>query len=139
MGLGDVGELAGALRHVQASDVLAVDLDRAGITRGEAEDAAEQRGLSHAVGAEDNGERGIGHLKVDVVEHLVRSVGERETSDLNAHTRFPLVMSHIKKGAPTKAVRMPMGISAVVAMRAMSSTTSRNVPPSSMLAGSSRR
>ena len=137
--LGDVGELAGALRYAQVRDVLAVDLDRAVVARGKPEDAAEQRGLSHAVGAEDDGERGVGHLEADVVEDLVRAVGERETPDFDAHTRFPLVMSHIKKGAPTKAVRMPMGISAVVAMRAMSSTMSKNVPPSSMLAGSRRR
>ena len=48
-------------------------------------------------------------------------------------------MRYRKNGAPTKAVRMPMGISEVVARRATSSTMSRKLAPMSMLAGRSLR
>ena len=44
-------------------------------------------------------------------------------------------MRYRKNGAPMKAVRMPIGISAVVAVRETLSTMMRNVAPKSMEAG----
>lgn len=44
-------------------------------------------------------------------------------------------MRYRKNGAPMKAVRIPIGISAVVAVRETLSTMMRNVAPKSMEAG----
>ena len=52
---------------------------------------------------------------------------------------FLLDMITRKNGAPMKAVKMPMGISAVVARRDTSSTSKRKHAPMSMLAGMSFR
>ena len=48
-------------------------------------------------------------------------------------------MRYRKNGAPMKAVRMPMGISAVVANHDTPSTSRRTEAPMSMLAGMSVR
>ena len=139
MRLGNVGDLAGALAHRKRAQILSVHQNRAAVVRGKPQDAAEQGGLAHAVGPEHVHEAPIGNGKREVVQNLAASVGEAQVRYVDAHSFFFRVMRYRKNGAPTKAVRMPMGISAVVARRATSSTMSRKLAPMSMDAGMRRR
>ena len=137
--LGNVGDLAGALAHRKRTQILPVHQNRAAIVRGKPQDAAEQGGFAHAVGPEHVHEAPIGNGERKVVQNLAASVGEAQVRYVDAHSFFFRVMRYRKNGAPTKAVRMPMGISAVVARRATSSTMSRKLAPMSMDAGMRRR
>ena len=137
--LGNVGDLASALPHRKRAQILPVHQNRAAIVRGKPQDTAEQGGLANAVGPEHVHEAPVGNGKRKVVQDLAASVGEAQVGHIDAHSFFFRVMRYRKNGAPTKAVRMPMGISAVVAKRATSSTMSRKLAPMSMDAGMRRR
>ena len=139
VGLGNVGDLTGTLANRKCAQILPVHQNRAVIVRGKPQDAAEQGGLAHAVGPEHVHETPIGNREREVVQNLAGSVGEAQVGHIDAHSFFFRVMRYRKNGAPTKAVRMPMGISAVVARRATSSTMSKNPAPMSMDAGMRRR
>ena len=80
-------------------------------------------------------------LKWQIGQRVADLLATREeVLDIDAHSPcFLLVMRYRKNGAPTNAVRMPMGISELATRRATSSTMSRKLAPMSMLAGSSLR
>ena len=138
--LWDVGDELGRLADAQRLGVAALDRDAARVVAQQAQYAAEERALAHAVGAEYGEEfPGLG-LEADAVEHLPLAVGEAEVLNFDAHSFSPLpVMSQRKNGAPMKAVSMPMGMPEVVTFLETLSTMSRKVPPPSMEQGMSQR
>ena len=87
----DAGKAA-ALRR-DAGDVLAVELDRAGIGRHRAGDQREQRGLAGAVRADDAQRLALGDRQRDVVGHDQRAVGFAEVLDPQQHPAlFPVLI-----------------------------------------------
>ncbi len=140
MRLRDVGDLARALADGDRAHVLPVHADAARPAVVEAQDASEQGRFAYAVGPEHVHQRVVGDAEAQVAQHMVAAVREAEVLDIDAHSPcFLLVMRYRKNGAPTNAVRMPMGISELATRRATSSTMSRKLAPMSMLAGSSLR
>ena len=55
----------------------------------QAQDAAEQGTLAHAVGAQHREKPSLAHGKADVLEYLAVSVGEGEVFDFNTHVTSP--------------------------------------------------
>ena len=138
--LGDVGDEPSGLADAQGFGVPPLDGDAARVVPQQAQDAAEERALAHAVGAEDGEILPRSDAEAHVVQHLVLAVGEAEVIHFYAHSRSLLpVMSQRKKGAPTKAVSMPIGMPAVETFLDTLSTMSRKVPPPSMQQGMSQR
>ena len=138
--LGYVGNEPCRLAYAQAFGVPALHRDAARVVPQETEDAAEERALAHSVRPEYGEEFPGLHAEAHVVQHLVFAVGEAQVFHFNAHSRSPLpVMSRRKKGAPTKAVSMPIGMPEVEMFLERLSTMSRKMPPPSMQPGMSQR
>ncbi len=134
-----VGELSGlSLRHVgdrtgdlgpaQAGEAAAVQPDLAGLRRDQAEQRAKQGGLARAVGSEEAQDLARADRQVDAAADGVAGIAEAEPDRLQAHQAQPVrprASSQRKNGAPTRAVRMPKGVSTVPRLRAAVSTSSR--------------
>lgn len=137
--LGDVGDEPSGLADAQGFGVPPLDGDAARVVPQQAQDERKSVLLPTPWG---RGWRDTPRSDAEehVVQHLVLAVGEAEVFHFYAHSRSLLpVMSQRKKGAPTKAVSMPIGMPAVETFLDTLSTMSRKVPPPSMQQGMSQR
>ena len=140
--LGHIGHLAPQLAGRDAADVLAVEQAAAALPAEHAGDTAQQRRLAGAVGAEhgENFPRLEGKVHV-LKNRRALAIAEGAVFHRQFHSCHPplLRIRTIKNGAPMMAVRMEMGISAAVALRATVSTATINTAPKLMEAGSRAR
>eukprot|EP00828_Plagiopyla_frontata_P019492 TRINITY_DN2492_c0_g1_i1.p1 TRINITY_DN2492_c0_g1~~TRINITY_DN2492_c0_g1_i1.p1 ORF type:complete len:986 (-),score=367.62 TRINITY_DN2492_c0_g1_i1:246-3203(-) len=138
--LGDVADGQGDLVGPHLEHVAVLDHDRAGGRGVDGVDALEQRGLAHAVGAEDGEQFAAVQGEVHLAEDGFAAVGEVEVSYLEHHRLCPLMMRQMNTGAPMKAVSTDTGRTCGARMsRATVSDTSRSRPPQKMEAGSRQR
>ena len=105
----------------------AVDPHLAALGREQAEQGLEQRGLAGAVGAEQADHLAAADREVDVAADRLAGIAEAERPRLQPHAQpvRPRASSHRNTGAPTNAVRMPIGVSTAAMMRASVSTSRR--------------
>src|SRR4029077_19422677 len=110
--------------------------------REQADQRLQQGGLAAAVGAEQRQhlaglERHIEPASDDAVTVADGELMARQ-DHVADHVLETLASSKMKNGVPTKAVRMPSGISTAAAVRASVSIASRKPPPISAAAGINR-
>ena len=127
MGLRHVGDAARDLGARHAGERPAIDPHRAALRRQQAEQGLEQRGLAGAVGAEQADDLAAADREVDVAADRLARVAEAESLCLEPHAQpwRPRASSHRNAGAPTNAVRMPIGVSTAAIVRASVSTSNR--------------
>ena len=111
----------------EARDRPAVDQDRAGQWRQNAEQRLEQRGLAAAVGAEQRQHLALRETDVEPVPDHAVAVADAERAARERHdqVRCMPASSQMKNGVPMTAVRMPSGISTGAATRARVSMNSK--------------
>ena len=111
--------------------------------RQDAEQTAEECGLADAVASENRQYLACGEGEVQPRKEfcfaVVRKCGvlhlDHDQSPIFSRVRL---RSTAKKGAPSSAVRMPIGSSAASRLRAQMSTSARKIAPTKQVAGSSR-
>lgn len=128
MRLGDVGESCGSLPLVELEDVLSVEQNRSFHRVDEVEDGFQDGRLPASVRADDALELSLLQAEAHIVnDHLIGAVTGLQMGNLE-HQFHPLELwwkMSVKKGTPSRAVRMPIGISIERRQRAKSSTTRR--------------
>ena len=92
MGLGDIGNLPRALAHRKIAQILAVYANDSLIIAVQAQDAAKQRRLAHAVGPEHVHEHAVRNARIHVAQHLMFPVGEAHMFDIYTQILRSLVM-----------------------------------------------
>ena len=111
--------------------------------RQDAEQTAEEGGLTDAVTPEDGEDLARRNGEAEIGEEFVHTVVGKGGIFHRNHDQSPCfsrvrVSKNAKKGAPRSAVRMPMGSSAARRLRAQMSTSARKIAPTRHAAGSSR-
>src|SRR5262249_38592253 len=138
----DIGQGARDRGRLELREGATVDRHRAAERRLQAEQGAEQCGLTRAVGAEQAKHLARRKRKRDVAGDEMAAItdGEVVRDELHGQPQEPRsrARSQRKNGAPSTAVNMPSGVSTRARLRASRSTSSMNEAPSSMAAGSSR-
>ena len=133
LGLGHIGHPAPELPGGHFSDGFAVQQTLAARPAEHSRDAAQQGRLARTVGAQDRQDLPGAHRKVYIPKYGFFSpmIGKCSIFDRQIHSSQPpfLRMRMMKKGAPTMAVRMEMGISWALTLRATVSTAIRNAAP----------
>src|SRR5215475_3332848 len=113
-----------------------------GLGREQAEQGLQQRGLAAAIGAEQSQHLSGAQTDIEPATDDAVAIADGEAAALQHHgadhSLETLASSQMKKGVPTKAVRMPSGISIGAMVRASVSIASRKPPPISAAAGISR-
>ena len=90
--LRNIGDPPGHLPARQAAHILAIREYAALIARQQPQDAAEQRALAHAVGAEHGEKLAPFKAEGDVLQHQALAVGEGKVLHAQAHSTFPLLV-----------------------------------------------
>src|SRR5579883_1841162 len=121
-------------------DVLAIEPHRAFEGRQQAQQRLHQGGLAAAVGAEEAQHLARSYLDADAAPDRLAMIAEAEIVGAERHCqpRRAVARSQRKKGAPMKAVRMPIGTSIAAMVRASVSTARRYPAPSSIATGRRR-
>src|SRR5690606_21160749 len=135
----DPGELAA----IPALEGATADAKLAGADGEVAGEGAKERGLASAVGADDGDELSGLDAHIDPANDVATAGRDEEIARLD-HAMSPFFCprrrSQRKKGAPSAAVRTPMGSSAgATTVRLTTSAETMTIAPSSAAAGSRRR
>ena len=112
VGLEDDADLLSQLVDVRLVDgqVLAVERDRAGVDRLEQVDAAEQRRLARARGADQADDVVQAHLEADVLEHLVVEEGLPDVLDVDEAVVHAAARSRASRWRIRLSVKRASGI-----------------------------
>src|SRR5262245_18918219 len=122
-------ESPGSGRQGKRLNVITADLDRSTAGRQCAGDAAQEGGLSTSVRTKHLQDLAPVHVETEVTQDLGATVSEARPANPNqrlGNCHVPPVRRrrYAKYGAPTSAVRMPIGISTAAAVLAMVSISS---------------
>ena len=125
--LRDVGHHAGDVPAVKREDVAIVEHDAARLARNQPEQGLEERGLAAPVGSQQTQNLAGLQREVHRTPHRKPRIAEPQPfGPQHAHQlRRPVASSQRNTGAPTKAVRIPSGVSVSAMVRAIVSTASR--------------
>lgn len=125
--LRDVSHTARDRAAAELLERLAVEPDAAALGREQAEQGLEQGGLAAAVGAEQADHLPGLEEEVGIAADRLAGIAEGEVARLEAHAQpcRPRASSQRNTGAPTNAVRMPIGVSTAARVRASVSTSNR--------------
>ena len=121
-----IGHLPCQLPGCERAHVPPGDRDAAALHALRPQEAAQQRRLAHAVGAKQTEDLTLAHCKSYVVQERGTAwIAKDDSLDTQNHPCRPLVSRRMKTGAPSKAVRMPRGMSIRATVRHTSSTRSK--------------
>src|SRR6516165_2529555 len=135
-----VGEEAGALATVIAAKAAVIEPHFAGLGDKQAEQRLEQRGFAAAIRPEQRQYLARRQRYIEIAPDQAVAVADGKAAPFELHdqVRETLASSQMKNGVPTRAVRIPSGISIAATVRASVSITSRKPPPINAAAGTSR-